>query len=99
MSMTGESMEAAQASPRGESLRRLTEHRTKCRRTSRRSAGYGTNHPEYKKAASKVTEVERLLEKTRRSIAGRVDVEHKQAIESRNMLRAAVVKTKTSSTS
>jgi len=96
MSMTDESMEAAQASPQGESLRRLAEHLNEVQESFAQASGqFGANHPEYRKAAAKVVEVERLLEKTRLNIAGRVEVEHRQAVNRENMLRSAVVKTKT----
>jgi succinoglycan biosynthesis transport protein ExoP len=95
MSMSGESMEAAQASPQGESLRKLAEHLNEVTESFAQASGqYGANHPEYRKAAAKVAEVERLLETTRRNIAGRVNVGHRQALDREGMLRSAVVETK-----
>jgi succinoglycan biosynthesis transport protein ExoP len=95
ISVDGESMEAALASPQGESLRKLLEHLNEVEEKFAQVGGqYGANHPEYRKAAAQVAEVKRLLEKTRQNIAERVTVGHTQAVSRETMLRAAVAETK-----
>ena len=92
LSLDGESMEAALASPQGESLRKLLEHLNEVQEKFAQIGGqYGANHPEYRKAAAQVAEVQRLLEKTRQNIAERVTVGHSQAVSRERMLRAAVL--------
>jgi polysaccharide biosynthesis transport protein len=95
LSMDGNSMEAALASAQGESLRKLLEHLNEVREKFAQVGGqYGVNHPEYRKAAAQVVEVERLLEKTRQNIAEQVSVGHRQAVSREGMLKAAVGETK-----
>jgi capsular exopolysaccharide synthesis family protein len=89
------SMEAALASAQGESLRKLLEHLNEVQEKFAQIAGqYGANHPEYRKAAAQVAEVQRLLEKTRQNIAERVSVGHREAVSREGMLKAAVAETK-----
>ncbi len=96
LSMDGDSMEAALASVQGESLRKLLEHLNEVQEKFAQVGGqYGVNHPEYRKAAAQVVEVERLLEKTRQNITEQVNVGHRQAVSREGMLRAAVAETKT----
>ncbi len=95
LSLDGQSMQAAMASPQGESLRKLLEHLNEAQEKFAQVSGqYGANHPEYRKAAGQVAEVKRLLEQTRQNIAERVTVGHNQAVSRENMLRAAVTETK-----
>jgi succinoglycan biosynthesis transport protein ExoP len=95
LSMDGDSMEAALASAQGESLRKLLEHLNEVQEKFAQVSGqYGVNHPEYRKAAAQVVEVERLLEKTRQNIAEQVSVGHRQAVSREGMLRSAVAETK-----
>ena len=93
--MSTGSIEAAQSSTQGESLRKLSEHLNEAReKFVQVQAQYGANHPEYRKAASQVGEIERLLQKSRDNIALRVDVEHGEAVSREQMLRKAVAQTK-----
>jgi succinoglycan biosynthesis transport protein ExoP len=95
VSLSDESMEAALASSQGESLRKLLEHLNEVQEKFAQVARqYGAKHPEYQKAAAQVAEVQRLLEQTRQSIAARVNVEHRQALNREGMLRTAVTQTK-----
>lgn len=95
VSISGKSMEAALASDQGESLRKLHEHLNEVQEKFAQVAGqYGASHPEYRKAAAQVAEVQRLLEKTRQNIAERVMVEHREALNREQMLREAVKETK-----
>lgn len=95
LSVDDNSMEAALASVQGDSLRKLLEHLNEAQEKFAQVGGqYGANHPEYRKAAAQVAEVERLLEKTRQNIADRVNVGHREAVSREGMLRAAVAETK-----
>ncbi|HXG35088.1 MAG TPA: polysaccharide biosynthesis tyrosine autokinase [Bryobacteraceae bacterium] len=88
-------MEAAQASSQGESLRRLTERRNEAQEAfARVRAQYGANHPEYRKAAAQLAEMERLLEETKRNIAERIEIEYQEALRREQMLERAVNETK-----
>jgi succinoglycan biosynthesis transport protein ExoP len=95
LSLSDDSMVAALASPQGESLRKTLDHLNEAQeKFAQISRQYGANHPEYRKAAAQVAEVQALLERTRQNIAGRVNVEQRQAQSREDMLRAAVVETK-----
>src|SRR5262249_43819200 len=95
VSISGNSMEAALASDQGESLRKLLEHLNEVQEKFAQVSGhYGPSHPEHRKAAAQVAEVQRLLEKTRQNIAERVMVEHREALSREEMLRVAVKETK-----
>lgn len=88
-------LEAAQASTQGESLRRLTERLNEAQESfARIRAHYGPNHPEYRKAAAQLAEIERLLEQTRRNIRERVEIEYQEALRREQMLEQAVNETK-----
>ena len=66
------SMESALASPQGESLRKLSEIYNDAQQKFALIRGqYGANHPEYRKAAGQVAEIQRQLDRTRENIAGR----------------------------
>src|SRR5260370_22074580 len=67
------SMEAAQVSVQGEALRKLTEHLNEARQKfAAVRTTYGSNHPEYRKAAGDVAELESQLQTMRQNIAARV---------------------------
>ena len=94
-SLSSGSMESALASPQGESLRKLLEaHNDAQQKFAAVRGQYGANHPEYKKAAGQVAEIQRLLEKTRENIAQRVGVEYSEALNREAMLKKAVTETK-----
>ncbi|HYP15149.1 MAG TPA: polysaccharide biosynthesis tyrosine autokinase [Bryobacteraceae bacterium] len=89
------SMEAALASPQGESLRKLLENYSDAEQKFATIRGqYGANHPEYAKAAGQVAEIQRLLEHTRNTISRRVGAEYREARTREEMLRTAVAETK-----
>jgi capsular exopolysaccharide synthesis family protein len=86
---------AAQVSSQGEALRKLAERRDEAaERYAEVRAHYGANHPEHRKAAAQVAEVERQLEAARQNIRQRVEVEFREAAEREGMLKAAVGETK-----
>lgn len=89
------SIEAAQVSTQGEDLRALISRLNQEReRFSQIRVQYGANHPEYRKAAAQLAEVQDLVSQTRRNIAHRVEVEYQQAVSRERMLRQAVAQTK-----
>lgn len=89
------SLEAAQVSIQGEPLRRLTERLNEAQeRFSETKAHYGTAHPEYRKAALHLAEVQRVHDKTRQNIVQRVEIEFKESANREQMLQKAVQETK-----
>lgn len=89
------SMEAAQVSNQGEALTRLGERLDEAQEKFVDVRGhFGTNHPEYRKAAAEVAELERQVEATRQNIAERVAVEYRQAVNREAMLKKAVTEDK-----
>jgi capsular exopolysaccharide synthesis family protein len=89
------SMEAALASAQGESLRRLMEHRNEAReKFALVGSQYGSNHPEYRKAAGQLAEVDQEIEQTRQNIVARVRAEFQQAAGREEMLHNALMETK-----
>jgi capsular exopolysaccharide synthesis family protein len=94
-SLSSNSMESALASPQGESLRKLMELSNEAQQKFATARGqYGANHPEYKKAAANVAEVQRQLDNTRRTIAQRVNAEYAEAQNREQMMKNAVAETK-----
>lgn len=88
-------LEAAQSSSQGESLRKLAEHLAEAQeKFAQVQAQYGANHPEYKKAATQVAAIQSQLEKTRSNISQRVGVEYREAVNREQMLQKAVSETK-----
>jgi capsular exopolysaccharide synthesis family protein len=94
-SVAGGTMEAAQVSSQGESLRKLSERLDEeQQKFAEIKAHYGPNHPEYRKAALQVAEVQQQLQRTKDNIGQRVDVEYREALNRESMLRKAVSETK-----
>lgn len=89
------SLEAAQVSTQGEPLRRITEKLNEAQeKFTQVKTHYGTAHPEYRKAAAQLAEVQRLLDKTRQNIAQRVEIEYQESTSREGMLQKAVAETK-----
>lgn len=85
------SLEAAEASPQGDTLIKLNDTLDQARqRFALVKATYGTSHPEYRKAASEVAEVEKQFDDTRHSIAERVQTQYKESLNREQMLQASV---------
>ena len=88
-------LEAAQVSTQGESLKRLTEKLEDADgKFTDVKAHYGDNHPEYRKAASQVAKIQAQMASTRASIIRRVEIEYREAGNREAMLRKAVTETK-----
>lgn len=91
----GGSFAAAQVSTQGEALKKVIERQNELREKFAEAQGhYGANHPEYRRAAGQVAEVERQVEMTRVNIAQRVESEYQEAGSREHMLAKAVAETK-----
>lgn len=87
---------AAQVSTQGEALKKLTENLNDAQeRFAEVKTHYGINHPEYKKAQTRVQELDAQLEKTQASIGQRIAIEYGSAVDRETMLEKAVKDTKT----
>jgi succinoglycan biosynthesis transport protein ExoP len=88
-------LEAAQVSTQGENLKtlaaKLDEARQKFADTK---THFGPNHPEFRKAAVQVEEIERQLQQSRKNAAQRVEVEYHESVNRESMLQKAVTETK-----
>jgi succinoglycan biosynthesis transport protein ExoP len=86
---------AAQVSTQGEALKKLTETLDEAQQKfAEAKTHYGVNHPEYKKADSRVNEIQAQIETTQASVGERVEVEYRQAQNRETMLESAVTETK-----
>lgn len=86
---------AAQVSTQGEALKKLTETLDEAQQKfAEAKTHYGVNHPEYKKAESRVDEIQAQIENTQANIGERVEVEYRQAQNRETMLESAVTETK-----
>jgi capsular exopolysaccharide synthesis family protein len=93
--MKSGSLEAAQVSSQGAELAKLNETLNQARQHfALVKSTYGPTHPEYRKAASEVAEVERQYESSRNNIADRVQVEYREALNREQMLQKTVGETK-----
>jgi succinoglycan biosynthesis transport protein ExoP len=94
-SIKDNSLAAAQVSTQGEALKKLTENLNEAeQKFAEVETHYGINHPEYKKAQTRVNEVKSQIEGTRSSIGERVGIEYREAGNREAMLEKAVKETK-----
>lgn len=88
-------LEAARVSSQGESLKKLTESLAEAgQKFADVKTNFGPRHPEYRKAAAQVAEIERQLQETKDDIVQRVAVEYHDAAAREAMLGTAVKDTK-----
>jgi succinoglycan biosynthesis transport protein ExoP len=93
--MKSGSLEAAQVSTQGEDLVKLNDTLNQARqRFALVKSTYGATHPEYRKAASELAEVERQFDSARSNISARIEVEYHNAQNREQMLQKAVAETK-----
>jgi succinoglycan biosynthesis transport protein ExoP len=86
---------AAQVSSQGDALKKLTENLNEAQRNFAEAKNhYGINHPEFKKAQTRVQELESQVDATRRSIGQRIEIEYHEAGNREAMLETAVKDTK-----
>jgi len=89
------SLAAQLASTQGDSLSKLSDALAQAQqRLAVVSATYGTSHPEYRKAASEVTELEKQFAATREEITERVAAQYREALSREQMLEKDVTDTK-----
>lgn len=89
------SIEAAQVSSQGDALAKLSDSLNGARQHfALVQATYGTNHPEYRKAASQLAEVQKQFDEVRNNIAERVAVQYSQALRREQILGKTVADTK-----
>lgn len=89
------SLEAAQVSSQGEALKKIGERLNDAQEHfADVKIHFGPNHPEYRKAAAFVAEVQQQLAASKLNIAQRVEVEYYQAVERERMLQHSVAETK-----
>jgi capsular exopolysaccharide synthesis family protein len=95
-SVAAGTLEAVQASTQGDALKKLTEDLDLAeQKFAEVKNHYGMNHPEYKKAQSRVEELQAQILRTQTNVQQRVDVEFHEAGDRESMLSAAVQETKT----
>jgi succinoglycan biosynthesis transport protein ExoP len=93
--MKSGSLEAAQISTQGDSLAKLSDQLNLARqRFALVKATYGSSHPEYKKAASELAEIEKQFADARTNIAERIGAQYREALNREQMLQKAVAQTK-----
>lgn len=93
--MQAGSLEAAEVSPQGESLSKLSDAVNQAQqRFALVKSTYGETHPEYRKAASQLAEVQRQFEDARHDIDNRIEVAYRESISREQMLLAEVQQTK-----
>lgn len=93
--MKSGSIEAAQVSSQGEALARLSDSMNQARQHfALIKSTYGTTHPEYRKAASELAEIESQFENARSNVAERIEVEYREALNREQMLQNTVAETK-----
>jgi succinoglycan biosynthesis transport protein ExoP len=93
--MKSGSLEAAQVSSQGQDLAKLSDSLNQARqRFALVKSTYGSTHPEYRKAADELAEVQREFDSARSNIADRIAVEYREALNREQMLQKAVAETK-----
>src|SRR5580698_6842999 len=86
---------AAQVSTQGDALKELTDSLNEAEQKFAEARNkWGVNHPEYKKAQSRVAELDRQVAATRASIGQRIEIEYRESVNREKMLEKAVQETK-----
>src|SRR5579872_1295419 len=86
---------AAQVSTQGEALKKLTETQNEAlEHFAEVKNHFGINHPEYKKAQTRVDELAAQVESTKKSIGQRIEIEYHESVNREAMLETAVKDTK-----
>ena len=89
------SLESVQVSGQGEALKRLNERLSEAReRFAEVNVHFGPAHPEHRKLAAALRELERQMEASRKNIASRVEAEYREALSRERMLDGTVRQTK-----
>ncbi len=89
------SVEAAEVSSQGQSLAKLNDTLNQARqRFAEIKTTYGPTHPEYRKAASELAELEKQFEDTRRNVSAQIAAQYQESQNHEQMLQKAVKETK-----
>lgn len=89
------SLEAVQVSTQAESLAKLNDSLNQARQHfALVKSTFGTTHPEYRKAAAELAELQKQFDDARTNISERVAVEYREALNREQMLQKAVTETK-----
>ena len=92
----GGTLEAAEASSQGQQLRNLSDRLDEAReKFAVVKTTYAAKHPEYKKAASQVAELERQFGTLKANVMQRVGLDYQQSANREAMLKTAVADAKT----
>jgi len=90
------SLQALEFSTQGEQIRKLEDKLSEANQQfSTVKTHFGTNHPEYKRAANAVAEIEHQLEAAKASVSEGVQVEYREALNREQTVRKAVEEAKT----
>ncbi len=90
-SVEGGSAAAAHVSSQGQSMSKLDERLSEARQKfSEVQVHFGANHPEYRRSAAQVNELERQLKSLNTNIGQRVNVEYEEALNRERMLERQV---------
>ena len=93
--ISGPSDEAVLTSPQGDPLRKLVEHQNDLKeKFAQVSAQFGVNHPEYRKMATQIAEVQQQIDRLHANIPERVGIEFGQSRNRESMLSKVVAETK-----
>jgi capsular exopolysaccharide synthesis family protein len=93
--MKSGSLEAAQVSTQGDALAKLSEKLNEAQQHfAEVKSTFGANHPEYRKAASELGEVQKQFDDARRNVASRIGVDYNEALNREQMLQKEVADTK-----
>ncbi len=93
--MQSGSLAAAEVSVQGQDLSKLYERLNQAKQHFADIATvYGANHPEYRKAANDLAEVQRQFEEMRHNVAQRIETDYRESLTREQMLAKAVAQTK-----
>ena len=94
-SVSSGTLEAAQVSSQGEALKKLSDRiDEEQQKFAEVKAHFGPNHPEYRKAAVQLAELQRELVLGKDNIRNRIEAEFDEAVSRESMLSKAVTQTK-----
>jgi capsular exopolysaccharide synthesis family protein len=94
-SMNAGSLEAVQISDQSQALALLAQRVNDAQQHfAEVKSTYGANHPEYRKAASELAELQKQFDESRKNVADRIAVQYRQALNREQMLQKTVAETK-----
>ena len=89
------SLEAVEVSSQAEALAKLNDALNQARQQfALVKSTYGSTHPEYRKAASQLAEIQRQFDDTRNNISERIAIDYREALNREQMLQRAVAEAK-----